>query len=320
MRERACRQIRRRPPCRGAHRLSRAGLSTHLEHRRSAGHHRRAMGAVHAGVHVLLRSRHCARPRPRPGMDTAGRGPRLRTGQRGLRRLRPPAPVGTDVIGNNTATSAPPPAAVRPAGPPATTAPPGASTSTPAPAPSTVPGTATTPSAPATSDTLPAVSPGAAENPAPPPTSTPPEAGEPPLPAPAPPVTEQGGITKNTALPPNAPASEIAPTASTTPPPADDVRNNAWVTAQDAQRYTLQLVGSSDRSAALRYIRDRGITNDAAYYATSRDGQPWYVVIYGNYADRDAAQAALLHLPPTLRAASPWIRQFGDIQTHLAAP
>ena len=237
-----------------------------------------------------------------------------------LRRLRPPAPVGTDVIGNNTATSAPPPAAVRPAGPPATTAPPGASTSTPAPAPSTVPGTAPPPSAPATSDTLPAVSPGAAENPAPPPTSTPPEAGEPPLPAPAPPVTEQGGITKNTALPPNAPASEIAPTASTTPPPADDVRNNAWVTAQDAQRYTLQLVGSSDRSAAIRYIRDRGITNDAAYYATSRDGQPWYVVIYGNYADRDAAQAALLHLPPTLRAASPWIRQFGDIQTHLAAP
>lgn len=240
-----------------------------------------------------------------------------------LRRLRPPPPVGTDVIGNNTATSAPQAAAPRSAEPPATTAPPGASTSTPAPAPSTAPGTATAtaPSAPATSDTLPTGSPGAAENPAPPLTAaTPREAGEPPLPAPAPPVTEQGGITKNTALPPNAPASGIAPTDSTVPPPADDVRNNAWVTAQDAQRYTLQLVGSSDRNAAIRYIRDRGLTNDAAYYATSRDGQPWYVVIYGNYADRDAAQAALLHLPPTLRAASPWIRQFGDIQTDLAAP
>jgi len=128
-----------------------------------------------------------------------------------------------------------------------------------------------------------------------------------PPPAAAPAVTPP--LTGET----NAVPSKVEPAASS----AGDVRTNPWIAAQSPQRLTLQLIGSGDKNAVLRYIRDHNLTDGAAYYATRRDGQPWYVVIYGNYADRNEAQSALLRLPPELRAASPWIRQFGDIQTHL---
>lgn len=100
----------------------------------------------------------------------------------------------------------------------------------------------------------------------------------------------------------------------------DEVKGDSWVAAQEAQRYTLQLIGSSDRDAVIRYIRDRNIGPDAAYYTTAREDRPWYVVVYGNYPDRAAAQAALLNLPPNVHVTSPWIRQFGDIKSHLSAP
>lgn len=245
-----------------------------------------------------------------------------------LRRMYTPAPPGNDVIVNTKPA--------RRTGAPSTTeqsttskpnVPPAATENTPAPGSTAPPGTTSTAqpdtTMPRTTTPPPATSAGASENTLPPAaTAAPPTVpAESPLPAPAPPVTEQSGLIKNSALPPTEPPPEGA-ASLTSPPPAavGEVRNNAWIAAQDARHYTLQLIGSTERNAVTQYIRDRGLMNDAAYYTTTRDGQPWYVVIYGSYPDRDAAQAALLHLPSTLRAASPWIREFGDIQAHLTAP
>lgn len=142
--------------------------------------------------------------------------------------------------------------------------------------------------------------------------STAPIAEPPPPPSaelvqpPAPAVTDEHGLTKGALLPPSAAAADTA------------VRSNTWIAAQAPARFTLQLIGSGDRDAVLRYIAEHGLAEDGAYYRTERDGQTWYVVTYGNYADRGEAQSALLRLPPALRASSPWIRAFGDIQSQLA--
>lgn len=98
---------------------------------------------------------------------------------------------------------------------------------------------------------------------------------------------------------------------------AADERDNRWVSQQDPARLTLQLIGSSDRAAITRYLREHALEKEGAYYITSRAGRPWYVVVYGNYADLNEARAALGRLSPALRGASPWIRPFADIQQQI---
>lgn len=217
-----------------------------------------------------------------------------------LKRVRAPEPAGTDVFPESSPkpASAQPPAAVSaPLSPPPTSSlakPEGAAITTNTPTAPTAPTDAQSPSA-----TM-------EETPPPPSAALPPSAT-------ASPVTEQGGLTKTFVLPQNTGPAPAAPSAN-----SEDIRSNVWIASQDPRRLTLQLVGSSDKNAVLRYMQEHGITRDAAYYSTIRDGQLWYVVIYGNFADRNAAQTALLALPPSLGAASPWIRQFGDIRPHLS--
>ena len=227
--------------------------------------------------------------------------------QAALKRLHNPAPAGSDALINSASPSST-----------------SASHGTQAPAPNTPPGAMDNPqSVPETSGTtssaVNSLAPGASapEHAAPTGTTTPPPPAPPVdsiAPTSVPPVTDQSSLTQNTALPPRAPSSPTPPSGT------DEVKSDSWVIAQEAQRYTLQLIGSSDRDAVIRYIRDRNISTNAAYYTTTRDDRPWYVVVYGNYADRATAQAALLNLPPNVHVTSPWIRQFGDIKTHLTAP
>lgn len=236
--------------------------------------------------------------------------------QAAIKRMHNPAPAGSDALISPSSPASPSASSGTPASP-ALNAPPGAADSPqPVPEPSGTAGsTVNPPPTPPPGASAPAehAAPSAAEmppSPAPPPTES-------TSPTPTPPVTDQSSLTQNTALPPRAPnpMPPLAPSSST-----DEVKGDSWVAAQEAQRYTLQLIGSSDRDAVIRYIHDRNISPDAAYYTTAREGRPWYVVVYGNYPDRAAAQAALLNLPPNVHVTSPWIRQFGDIKSHLSAP
>lgn len=138
------------------------------------------------------------------------------------------------------------------------------------------------------------------------------------------------------AIPPmeESPAPMSEPPAESGPPPVSsgpvtrappaiplaataDERDNRWVSQQDPARLTLQLIGSSDRAAITHYLREHALEKEGAYYITSRAGRPWYVVVYGNYADLSEARAALGRLSPVLRGASPWIRPFADIQQQI---
>jgi len=78
--------------------------------------------------------------------------------------------------------------------------------------------------------------------------------------------------------------------------------------------YTLQLFGVSERTAASGFISRHGIGGSARIIDTKRNGKPWYVVVYGRYTARTAAQNAASRLPPAVaREVKPWVRDVRSV-------
>ena len=117
-----------------------------------------------------------------------------------------------------------------------------------------------------------------------------------------------------------APPSVATPIALPTVPaplPAKAERTRAysieWLRTQAAAGYVLQLFGVRDRVAAVNFIRDRKISDHSAVLITYHENAPWYVVVYGYYTDRVAAQAAIVDLPGNLAATRPWARPIASL-------
>lgn len=54
------------------------------------------------------------------------------------------------------------------------------------------------------------------------------------------------------------------------------------------------------------------------YFKKQHQGKPLFVVTYGSFATRDAAQVALRGLPAKVQAGKPWPRNFAGIQQEIA--
>lgn len=106
-------------------------------------------------------------------------------------------------------------------------------------------------------------------------------------------------------------------TPKTTPDPAatEGVRGNDWLARQDPSHFVLQLVGTRDAAAARGFVERHGLAGNGTWIATSHDGKPWYVVVYGAYPDRATARAAIETLPSALRARTPWPRTVASLVT-----
>jgi DamX protein len=138
----------------------------------------------------------------------------------------------------------------------------------------------------------------------------------------APVVTEPAKVA-----PPVAPpvVKPVAPVAAAAPPPAKPQAPAAtakpaatgdWYSAQVGSRYTLQILGARLESGAQAFVKANGA--DYRYFKKQHQGKPLYVVTYGSFATRDAAQAALRTLPAKVQAGKPWPRNFAGIQQEIA--
>jgi septal ring-binding cell division protein DamX len=120
---------------------------------------------------------------------------------------------------------------------------------------------------------------------------------------------------------PNQPAAiskPPSPASSTAEEQASrGIKGRDWVAAQDPQHFTIQLLGSSNEDAVIRFIHMQGIDKQAAYYSEIRNGKPWFSVIYGSFPSLDAARQAVQQLPAALRKTAPWLRTFRDIHGQL---
>ena len=118
---------------------------------------------------------------------------------------------------------------------------------------------------------------------------------------------------------PVAPVVTAAPSSAkpkAPPPAAKPAAGGDWYTAQAGSRYTLQILGARLESGAQAFVKANGA--DYHYFKKQHQGKPLYVVTYGSFATRDAAQAALRTLPAKVQAGKPWPRNFAGIQQEIA--
>lgn len=95
-------------------------------------------------------------------------------------------------------------------------------------------------------------------------------------------------------------------------------RREATLMAKPKEHFTLQMMGSLDESSVKNFIQAQTINPSSFSYFEGRyKGQPWYVVVYGDYSDRDKALEAVQNLPESLRKQRPWARNFLSVQNDI---
>ena len=135
-------------------------------------------------------------------------------------------------------------------------------------------------------------------------------------PAPAPvaavpvvkPVPAAAPAAKPVAAPkPAAPAVKPPVVASAAPAPGGD-----GYASRPAGHYALQILGTRSESSAKAFVSKNG--GEYRYFKKLHQGQALYVVTYGQFSSRAAAQAAVKSLPAAVQAGKPWPRSFASIQ------
>lgn len=119
-----------------------------------------------------------------------------------------------------------------------------------------------------------------------------------------------------------APAPTPAPVPAKPAPAAAPAHTGGaaagWYGSQAGSKYALQVVGTSTEKAAQDFIAAQADSGNFRYFKKSYQGKALYVVTYGNFANRAAAEAAVKQLPAKVQASKPWPRTFASIQQDIA--
>lgn len=83
------------------------------------------------------------------------------------------------------------------------------------------------------------------------------------------------------------------------------------------QNYSVQILGSSSEENVQNFIAKLATGNGYGYFETLHQGQRWYVVLLGNFPNRDAATRAISGLPMSLQTLQPWVRTLSGIQADI---
>ncbi|MTH47730.1 cell division protein DamX [Intestinirhabdus alba] len=122
-----------------------------------------------------------------------------------------------------------------------------------------------------------------------------------------------------------APAQTATPAAKATasPVPAQTATNSAKSTGNvgalksaPAGHYTLQLSSSSNYDNLNGWAKKENLKNYVVYQ-TTRNGQPWYVLVTGVYASKEDAKRAVSTLPADVQAKNPWAKPLRQVQADL---
>ena len=75
------------------------------------------------------------------------------------------------------------------------------------------------------------------------------------------------------------------------------------------------MLATSSEQKARSFVSGQG--NQYHYFRKQHQGQPLYVVTFGQFASRDAATAAAARLPESVRSNKPWARTFASIRQEM---
>lgn len=96
-------------------------------------------------------------------------------------------------------------------------------------------------------------------------------------------------------------------------------KNEAWVWTQNPADFTIQLIALSSEAGIKDYMKKYAIESQSAYFKTMRDGKALYVLIYGNYKSKTAAQDASKQLTATIKDSNPWVRNFSAVHGMMSS-
>jgi DamX protein len=92
-----------------------------------------------------------------------------------------------------------------------------------------------------------------------------------------------------------------------------------WIMAQETSLYTFQLMGSWDEQEVSEFIKIHALSDKVARFTSTRQGQPWYVLIYGLYPNKEAALEASEAWSAKLAALPTWLRRMDSVQKQVKA-
>ncbi|HFY7380894.1 TPA: cell division protein DamX [Salmonella enterica subsp. enterica serovar Typhimurium] len=116
-----------------------------------------------------------------------------------------------------------------------------------------------------------------------------------------------------------APVQTAKPAQASTTPVAGGGKSAGNVGAlksAPSSHYTLQLSSSSNYDNLNGWAKKENLKNYVVY-ETTRNGQPWYVLVTGMYASKEDAKRALSTLPADVQAKNPWAKPLHQVQADL---
>ena len=94
---------------------------------------------------------------------------------------------------------------------------------------------------------------------------------------------------------------------------AEPDQQTGWLYQQQTDHYTIQLASHRDRQVLEDFIKDITISETYQIVSTKRSNRVTYSLVYGAYADINAAQQAIELLPPAWKKYVPWIREIRTV-------
>jgi DamX protein len=114
-----------------------------------------------------------------------------------------------------------------------------------------------------------------------------------------------------------APAASAAATATASSAATGKTAGNVGsLKSAPANNYTLQLSSSSNYDNLNGWAKKSNLKNYVVYQ-TTRNGQPWYVLVSGVYSSKDEAKRAVASLPADVQAKNPWAKPIHQVQADL---
>ncbi len=111
------------------------------------------------------------------------------------------------------------------------------------------------------------------------------------------------------------PVVQPPPTAAAAPPPLSQMPScAAWLAAQPAQGYTLQMIAAQKQTSITYFTRQHALTEPHAVCAYRERGQNWFGLFYGTYPSAAEARTAIDRLPAALQANKPYLRSFASLK------
>ncbi|XTZ38738.1 cell division protein DamX [Salmonella enterica] len=128
-------------------------------------------------------------------------------------------------------------------------------------------------------------------------------------------VAQPAKRTETTATAP-VKAPTQAKTTATATSGSQSTGNVGSLKSAPGSHYTLQLSSSSNYNNLNAWAKKENLKNFVVYQ-TTRNGQPWYVLVSGVYASKDEAKRAVSTLPADVQAKNPWAKPLHQVQADL---